>query len=102
MNMVNNQFVANQFQFKKLSEAQFEVQKNSFMGSADAKLIMYCQHLMKDNPEEDIYLVTEESISTNDLKLFKKIPAICTIMRIKVIGLPELLRLYSEVDFGFE
>ncbi len=101
MNMVNNQFVANQFQFKKLSEAQFEVQKNNFMGSADAKLIMYCQHLIKDNREEEIYLVTEESISTNDLKLFKKIPAICKILGIKVIGLPELLGMYTEVDLAF-
>lgn len=101
LNMVKNQFIANQFQFKKLSEAEYEGQKMNFMESADAKLIMYCQHLMKDNPEEEIYLVTEESISTNDLKLFKKIPAICTILGIKVIGLPELLAMFTELDLAF-
>ncbi|WP_192349742.1 DUF4411 family protein [Algoriphagus sp. Y33] len=101
LNMVKNQFVANPFQLKKLNESEFEVQKNRFMESADAKLIMYCQHLIKDNPEEEIYLVTEETPSANDLKLFKKIPAICGILGIPVITLPQLLEKYPEVDLGF-
>ena len=102
LNMVKNQFVANPFQLKKLSESEFEVQKNRFMESADAKLIMYCQYLIKDNPEEEIYLVTEETSAANDLKLFKKIPAICAILGISVITLPQLLEKYPEVDLGFE
>ncbi|MCE7055829.1 DUF4411 family protein [Algoriphagus sp. AGSA1] len=101
LNKVKNQFVANPFQLKKLNESEFEVQKNRFMESADAKLIMYCQHLIKDNPEEEIYLVTEETPSANDLKLFKKIPAICGILGIPVITLPELLEKYQEVELGF-
>lgn len=101
LNMVKNQFVANPFQFRKLSEAEFEVKKKEFMESADAKLIMYSQHLLKDNPEEEIYLVTEETIAGNDLKLFKKIPAICDILDIPVITLPMLLEKYPEVDLGF-
>lgn len=101
LNMLKNQFVANQFQFQKLTDAEFEVKKKEFMESADAKLIMYCQHLIKENPKEEIYLVTEESSSANDLKLFKKIPAICDILGIPVITLPELLEKYPEVDLGF-
>lgn len=101
LNMVKNQFVANPFQLKKLSEAEFEVQKNRFMESADAKLIMYCQHLIKNHPNEEIYLITEETSSANDLKLFKKIPAICGILSIPVITLPQLLEKYPEVDLGF-
>jgi len=101
LNMVKNQFVAVPAQFRKLTEAEFEVQKNHFMESADAKLIMYCQHLITDNQVEEIYLVTEETSATNDLKLFKKIPVICGIIRIPVITLPELLEKYPEVDLGF-
>lgn len=102
LNMVKNQFVANPFQLKKLSESEFEVQKNRFMESADAKLIMYCQYLIKNNPDKEIYLVTEETSTANDLKLFKKIPAICIILGIPVIALPQLLEKYPEVDLGFE
>jgi hypothetical protein len=101
LNMAKNQFVAGPVQFRKLTDAEFEVQKNRFMDSADAKQIMYCQHLIKNQPEEEIYLVTEETSTANDLKLFKKIPAICNIIGIPVITLPELLEKYSEVDLGF-
>lgn len=101
LNMVKNQFVAVPAQFRKLTDAEFEVQKNRFMESADAKLIMYCLHLIKNNPEEEIYLITEETSAANDLKLFKKIPAICTILGIPVNTIPELLEKYPEVDLGF-
>jgi hypothetical protein len=101
LNQLKNQFVANPGQFRKLTEAEFEVQKNRFMESADAKLIMYAQRLIKENPEEEIYLVTEETSSPNDLKLFKKIPAICNLLEIPVITLPKLLEKYQEVDLGF-
>lgn len=101
LNLVKNQFVAVPAQFRKLSNAEFEVQKNRFMESSDAKLIMYCQHLILDNEEEEIYLITEETSTANDLKLFKKIPAICAILGIPVITLPELLEKYPEVDLGF-
>lgn len=101
LNQLKHQFLANQYQFRKLTEAEFEVKKKEFMDSADAKLIMYAQRLMKENPEEEFYLVTEETSSANDLKLFKKIPAICDILKIQVIALPELLEKYPEVDLGF-
>jgi hypothetical protein len=57
---------------------------------------------MKDNPGEEIHLVTEESSSSNDLKLFKKITAICSILDIPVLTLPELLEKYTEIDLGFQ
>lgn len=102
LNQLKNQFRANQFQFRKLTEGEFEVKKKEFMDSADAKLIMYGQRLIKENPEVEIYLVTEETSSPNDLKLFKKIPFICAVLGIPVITLPQLLEKYPEVDLGFE
>ncbi len=101
MNMLSNQF-AIQGQLRRLNDAEFEVKKKEFMESADAKLIMYCQHLIKDNPDEEIYLVTEETAAGNDLKLFKKIPAISEILGIPVITLPELLlKKYPNINLGF-
>lgn len=87
---------------KKLSESEFEVQKNRFMESADAKLIMYCQHLIKNNPEKENYLVTEETSTANDIKLFKKIPAICETLGIPVTTLPQhLIIKYPNNNLGF-
>ncbi|WP_370690541.1 DUF4411 family protein [Algoriphagus sp.] len=101
MNMLGNQF-AIQGQLKRLNEAEFEVKKKEFMESADAKLILYCQHLIMDHPDEETYLVTEETAAANDLKLFKKIPAICEILGIPVITLPELLlKKYPNINLGF-
>lgn len=99
--MLQNQFIANHFQFRKLDDVEFEVKKKEFMESADAKLIMHCQYLIKDFPDE-IFLVTEETSATNDLKLFKKIPAICKILEIPVLTLPDLLKRFPEVDLGFD
>ncbi|SMD43099.1 protein of unknown function [Aquiflexum balticum DSM 16537] len=100
LNMLKNQF-AIPGQLKRLTDAEFEVQKSRFLESADAKMIMHCQYMMKDFPDEDVFIVTEESNSENDLKLFKKIPAICQTLEISVLDLPELLSKFSELDLGF-
>lgn len=100
LGMLQNQFIANQFQFRKLNPAEFEVKKKEFMESADAKMLMYAQHMINDFSNEEICIVTEESNAGNDLKLFKKIPAICQILDIKVLNLPELLSRFTELDLG--
>lgn len=99
LGMIKNQFIANHFQLRKLNEAEFEVKKKEFMESADAKMIMYSQHLIKDFAADEIFIVTEESSAANDLKLFKKIPAICQLLEIPVVNLPNLLIKFSELDF---
>lgn len=81
LNMLKNQF-AIPGQLKRLTDAEFEVQKSRFLESADAKMIMHCQYMMKEFSDEEVFIVTEESSSENDLKLFKKIPTICQILGI--------------------
>ncbi|MCH7400696.1 DUF4411 family protein [Belliella kenyensis] len=85
---------------KRLTDTAFEVQKSRFLESADAKMIMHSQHMAKDFPDEEVFIVTEESNSENDLKLFKKIPAICQILDIKIMNLPELSGKFAELDLG--
>ncbi len=99
LNMLKNQF-AIPAQLKRLTDAEFEVQKSRFLESADAKMIMHCQHMIKDFSDEEVFIVTEESNSENDLKLFKKIPSICQMLDIPVLSLPELLSKFSELDLG--
>ena len=45
---------------------------------------------------QDIVVVTEETITNNDNKIFKKIPAMCSALDIACIRLPELIKKFDE------
>lgn len=79
-------------QKNKLTAAEYELSRNKYLDSADAKLILFCLNdsspLGIDNP----VLVTEETSSENDNKLFKKLPAICEILHINHCNLPALFK----------
>jgi hypothetical protein len=79
-----------------LTAAQYETEKNAYLNSADIKQIILCMNLIKNH--EDVVLLTEESRSSNDSKLFKKIPAICNILGINSISLPDLLSRSSDIE----
>jgi Domain of unknown function (DUF4411) len=101
LRQVDNQFVntivRNQ---RKLTDTEFENQKNSFLNGADMKLIILCLNLIKERKE--VTLVTEESEVSNDNKLFKKIPAICKELDILAMTLPELLDKYDGINIDFK
>lgn len=85
---------------KKLSDTEFENQKNSFLNDADMKQIILCLNFIKEG--ERVVLVTEETESSNDNKLFKKIPAICKELEIETMTLPELIAKYDGIDIDFQ
>jgi hypothetical protein len=101
LRQVENQFVNTVVRRqKKLSDTEFENQKNSFLNDADMKQIILCLNLIKDG--EKVVLVTEETESSNDNKLFKKIPAICKELEIETMTLPELIANYDGIDIDFQ
>ena len=85
---------------RKLTDVEFENQKNSFMESADMKQVILALNLK--NEGEQVVLVTEETESSNDNKLFKKIPAICKEVEIETMTLPELIEKYEGIDIHFQ
>ncbi len=99
---VENQFAIGVMK-NKLGDHEFEQEKNKWLSSADAKLIIFCLNHIQANSMEEIFLVTEESKVNNDLKVFKKIPAICEILGINVLTIPELLSIYNndELELRF-
>jgi hypothetical protein len=99
LRQLDNQFV-NRILKNKLTDTEYEVLKERYMEDADMKLILLCLNL-NQRKTEDIYIVTEETESSNDNKLFKKIPAICKELTLNTITLPELIKLYPELDFSF-
>jgi hypothetical protein len=85
---------------RKLTDTEFENQKNIFLNNADMKQIILCLNLQKEG--EKVVLVTEETESSNDNKLFKKIPAICKELNIDTLTLPQLLEKYDGIDIDFQ
>lgn len=85
---------------KKLSDVEFESQKTSFIQSADMKQVILTLNLK--NQGEKVIIVTEETESSNDNKLFKKIPAICKELEIETMTLPELIEKYDGIDIDFQ
>ena len=101
LRQVENQFVNTVVRKqRKLTDTEFDNQKNAFLNDADMKQIILCLNLLKDG--EKIVLVTEETENSNDNKLFKKIPAICKELNIETLTLPELLAKYDEIDIDFQ
>jgi len=101
LRQLENQFVNSIVRkLRKLSDVEFENQKNIFLNDADMKQIILCLNLKKDG--ENVFLVTEETESSNDNKLFKKIPAICKELEIETMSLPELLVKYDNINIIFE
>lgn len=88
--MVDNNFVV-VVQRARLNETQYDSLKNDFMNSADMKMILTSLNLKNDNPLEEIFLVTEETEVSNDNKVFKKIPAICSQLDLQTINIQQLI-----------
>jgi len=96
LNQVDNNFKAPGS--KKLTDAQYQVMKNDFLASADMRMILYVLNELHVKPNLDIRIVTEETEGSNDNKAFKKIPAICQFLKIKVQTIPELLEDVDGID----
>lgn len=90
-NLLDNQLCHTPLK-NKLNQTEFEQIRNEYLDSADAKLVLLCYNestpLGMDNP----ILVTEESGSENDYKMFKKLPNICSILNIEQCTLPSLIK----------
>lgn len=98
LRLVDNQFVIG-VQKNRLTEIQYDSVKNDFMNSADVKLILTSLTLQRDNPDKEILLVTEETEFSNDNKVFKKIPAMCSQLGIKTINIQQLIKKLDGISF---
>lgn len=74
-------------QKKKLGAEAYSLQKNQYMLTGDAKMLLYALN----NMDKDPVIITEETMLSNDGKLFKKLPAICDFLEIKHMTVAEWL-----------
>lgn len=87
-------------QKNKLTDVQFEIEQKRYLNSADAKLILFCEKDKNNLGLDKPILVTEESRSENDGKLFKKLPEICSILNIEHCNLPTLLKDHFQINLS--
>lgn len=90
---IDNDFISSLRKKNTLEQQEYESQKQTFIQSADFKLIHYAMQ----NPQCTI--ITEESLAGNDNKLFKKIPKICEIKGIKCLSLPKFIQEKLKLSF---
>lgn len=72
---------------RKLSAEAYALQKEKFMQTGDAKLVFYALNYPERNP----VVITEETMYSNDNKLFKKLPTICKFLGIRHMTIAEWL-----------
>lgn len=98
--LLNNNFVNHTVKRqKKITDAEFENEKENYLKDADMRLIISSLNYIAEN--EDVILVTEETATSNDNKLFKKLPSICADLNIKSISLPQLIEILgSEIKLN--
>ena len=97
LNMLEHQFCDQTVRSnRQINDAEFEVEKTAHLESGDGRLLLYAE--LAHDPE--LIVVTEETASANDNKLFKKIPACCKELNIESVGLPEFISRAFGPDLG--
>ena len=79
-------------QKNKLEPSQYEELKKKMIEGADFQLVFYALQDKRSHSYSGTIVVTEESRSTNDGKLFKKIPLICKHEKIECINIAKMLQ----------
>lgn len=93
-NMLDNSFVDHSTKRLKFNdEVSYNNERDRFLQGADCALVVYA---MNNNSGLDpIQILTEESATQNDGKLFKKIPSICKELGIRALTSVEF---FKELD----
>lgn len=85
-NLLDNNFCQPSMR-KRLTAEQYASQKEEYMKTGDAKLILYALNHRESEP----VIITEETPQSNDGKLFKKLPVICDLLEIRHSTIAEWL-----------
>lgn len=72
-------------------KVNYSIMKQRFLNSGDGKLILTMDNRLHDDKEAKICIVTEETKTGNDGKIFKKIPALCEFIGARCITIVDFL-----------
>jgi hypothetical protein len=88
---------------KAISPEQYALEKQNYLEGTDAKLILYTQNYLGSGllaMMGGATIVTEETATGNDGKIFKKIPAICKLTNLDCCTLPELFENHFKIKLS--
>ena len=88
--------------FKNATFLSFYFADNQLFSNSETLVILYCLREKKQNTilTGKIILVTEETSSENDSKLFKKLPACCSVLEIENCNLPNLFENHYNIKLS--
>lgn len=101
-NMLDNSFVDNatkRLRFKD-DEEGYNNAKEHFLNGADCALIVYAMN--NTSVLDPIQILTEESATQNDGKLFRKIPFICKELGIRTLSSVDFLKEIDSIGVSIE
>lgn len=84
-------------QKNKITPTEYDIEEKKFLDTADAKLVLFCDKNKGTLEVDKPVLITEETRTDNDSKLFKKLPEICSVLNIEHCTLPVLLKEHFNV-----
>ena len=94
-NLLENQFCNKDIvKLKGITEVEFEQEKARYLTTPDASLLLYSLSIKPTSP----IIVTEETKTANDNKVFKKIPENSKEIGIDCCSLPKLLKDHYVID----
>lgn len=93
-NLLKNNFEVKSICNKLTTEERQSV-REKFLKSADCRMIIYAKYFL----QQDCQILTEETITSNDNKLYHKIPKICKILQIPVLNLSTYIQGQKDISF---
>ena len=98
-NLLDNNFCYG-VQQSRLDANEFRNRKGAYLDSADGKIISYLLH--PDDVNEEFIVITEESSSNNDGKVFKKIPLICAELGVDTVPIINYLTEFNDLTIKLD
>jgi hypothetical protein len=93
---LQNSFCDNEIiRLKGLTSTDIDVAKKTFLNSADGKIILYSYF-----NKNDTIIITEETKSANDGKVFKKLPVLSEIINVQCCNLPYFLKNHCQIKMS--
>lgn len=97
ISLTDNQFCDQRVKRLKYSQEEYQVLKQDYLNSADAGLMI---HAML-NKASNMMVISDESSTLNDGKLFKKIPVCCNLISVNCCTITDFMKNHLNINIVY-